>query len=378
MIKAILIDDETPALKELKYFLSAYENVIIAGMYTNPVDALNYMKEDSIDLVFLDIDMPLVNGIQIAANIKSLYSNIEIIFVTAHQEYAINAFEVQALDYVLKPIMQNRFHNVMQRIFKVCNLNQEDTDQKESVIVQCFGKFQLINNQNTILNDTIKWRTNKVKELLAYLISRYGKSNTKQDLISVLFKDFEMSKALNNLYVTMFYLRKQLEELGVLEQAVRIEDNYTLEIKKGICDFVDFDLFTKSNIKIQENNIQEAERLIQLYQDDFLAEEDYDWLLDIREYLHGKYEDLIIKVAEYYENIGDSKKVLSNLQKLIAFNSLHDEGHRKLLEHYYNTNNYRMYVKQYKLYERVLLEELNIKPEKQFIKLYHQIISVGI
>ncbi len=116
MLRTVLVDDERPALKALEHLLSQYPSVEIAGSFTDIEEALQLIKSGTIHLLFLDIDMPKQNGIEFAREIHRLSSNIEIVFVTAYQQFALDAFEVKAIDYIMKPISKKRLDSTIERL----------------------------------------------------------------------------------------------------------------------------------------------------------------------------------------------------------------------------------------------------------------------
>ncbi|MCT4621658.1 MAG: response regulator [Marinisporobacter sp.] len=108
MLKAILIDDENIALKELTCLLSELEEVEIIGSFSDPFEGFFHIDLLQPDVIFLDIDMPQINGIYLAEQIFKKQKNIHIVFVTAFNDYAIQAFELNAIDYLLKPTSLER------------------------------------------------------------------------------------------------------------------------------------------------------------------------------------------------------------------------------------------------------------------------------
>ncbi|WP_156778729.1 LytR/AlgR family response regulator transcription factor [Clostridium formicaceticum] len=117
-MSAILIDDEKVSLQELTYMLVQYKEIQILGTFTDPVEALKEIPKLNPDVIFLDIEMPEVNGFEVAEQIEKLSVEPAIVFVTAYDEYAIRAFEVNAVDYILKPISPKRIRNTLQKLMK--------------------------------------------------------------------------------------------------------------------------------------------------------------------------------------------------------------------------------------------------------------------
>ncbi|MDF1508984.1 response regulator [Robertmurraya sp. DFI.2.37] len=104
MVKTILIDDELFALQYLEYQLSDIEGLQIIGKFKDPIAGKKAIETNDVDLVFLDIHIPLINGIELAELLLENKPDLQIVFITAHHDYAIRAFELNALDYVLKPV----------------------------------------------------------------------------------------------------------------------------------------------------------------------------------------------------------------------------------------------------------------------------------
>ncbi|POY35293.1 DNA-binding response regulator [Solitalea longa] len=106
MISAIAIDDELPALKVIEFFCDKVDFIDLQKTFNKPTEALKYIKKFPVDLVFLDINMPSLNGIDFY---KSVQQNTMAIFTTAYSEYAVEGFNLSAVDYLLKPFTFERF-----------------------------------------------------------------------------------------------------------------------------------------------------------------------------------------------------------------------------------------------------------------------------
>ncbi len=106
MIKAIAIDDEPPALKVVETFCATVDFIDLQKTFTKPTEALKYLERYPVDLLFLDINMPSLSGIEFY---KQLKQQTMVIFTTAHIEYAVEGFNLNAVDYLLKPYTPERF-----------------------------------------------------------------------------------------------------------------------------------------------------------------------------------------------------------------------------------------------------------------------------
>lgn len=117
-LKALIVDDEYPARQELRYALSSFENIEIVGEATNAQEAMTLIKALDYQVLFLDISMPGMSGLELGAVIQELPRQPQVIFVTAYDEYAVRAFEVNAVDYLLKPVDQARLKKAVDKVLK--------------------------------------------------------------------------------------------------------------------------------------------------------------------------------------------------------------------------------------------------------------------
>ena len=113
MIRALALDDEPPALQVLSNFCANTEGVTLLQTFTRPRELLDYLAQHPVDLLFLDINMPTVNGLSFY---KSIPQKIPVIFTTAYSEYAVESYEVNAVDYLLKPYALNRFQQAIDKV----------------------------------------------------------------------------------------------------------------------------------------------------------------------------------------------------------------------------------------------------------------------
>lgn len=132
MLKYIIIEDEMPAREELKYFLKKWEELILEKEFNSPLEALSYFQnENDVDIVFLDINMPGIDGVSLAKLLIKLKSSVRVIFVTAYEEHAVDAFEIKAYDYILKPYSEERIDKVILDL-----ISKEKSDlPKENILI---------------------------------------------------------------------------------------------------------------------------------------------------------------------------------------------------------------------------------------------------
>lgn len=123
MIKAIALDDEILALKIIENYAGKIEDLTLEKVFNIQSDAQKYLNKFPVDLIFLDIEMPSKNGMDFYKNISQ---NTKVIFTTAYSEYAVDAFNINAVDYLLKPFSFERFKSAVEKV----NINAENDEVK--------------------------------------------------------------------------------------------------------------------------------------------------------------------------------------------------------------------------------------------------------
>jgi len=152
-IKCLIIDDEPSAIEVLVGFIAKTSELTLVNSFRSPIEALSFLKENKVDLIFLDINMPQLTGMELA---KILVDPPLIIFTTAYSEYALESYEKNALDYLLKPITFERFLIAANKAekqlqnktgFNLINTNQTNNNQ-ETIYIKSGSKTHRI-----LLND---------------------------------------------------------------------------------------------------------------------------------------------------------------------------------------------------------------------------------
>lgn len=128
-LRALVVDDEAPALEELVYLLSRDERIGRIRMASNGPDALKILQGGEVDVVFCDIKMPGLDGIDLARVLSKFASRPKVVFVTAYDEHAVAAFDLDATDYVMKPVREARLAEAVRRVVGTPAETVEDDDE---------------------------------------------------------------------------------------------------------------------------------------------------------------------------------------------------------------------------------------------------------
>jgi two-component system LytT family response regulator len=153
-LRAIIVEDEKPARELVKAFLKEHENIELIGECDNGFDGVKAINEAKPDLVFLDIQMPKLTGFEM---IELLDEVPDVIFTTAFDQYAIKAFELSAVDYLMKPFSKKRFSEAIEKVYlrisqnkekpkiqEFANQVKEDTEEIERIFVKTGSKIDVV------------------------------------------------------------------------------------------------------------------------------------------------------------------------------------------------------------------------------------------
>lgn len=121
-IKTVIVDDEQQALDLLSTYCHQTAEIELLGSFTDPMEAMNFINNNAIDLLISDIDMPIMSGVELR---KSLLSPIATIFITAHSEYAIDGYDLEVVDYLLKPVVFSRFLKAINKVSQQVNTTEK-------------------------------------------------------------------------------------------------------------------------------------------------------------------------------------------------------------------------------------------------------------
>lgn len=266
MLRIAVLDDENHALERFESVVSGFDDIVLGGLFDDAEDLCSYLKNNPLDVVFLDIEMPGKSGMQLAEELHSMTPNLSVVFVTAFSQYAVDAFELSVADYLMKPVSKERLRKTLDRI--AINRQQSERFTKR-VSIHCFKRFELkINDEMLTLNHLMKAR-----ELLAFLVSRKGAEASWEQITEALWPDADYEKAHNNLHITTFRLRKWLTENGILQIFEAKRNSYRIVPTEINSDLIDLDR------ALQDGDLIRADLL---YRGEFLEEEGYEWAYPIQ------------------------------------------------------------------------------------------------
>ncbi|UFJ41044.1 response regulator [Brevibacillus humidisoli] len=358
-MRAILVDDERLALNSLGKLLQEVDELEIVGKYQDPRLALEEAVRIKPDVVFLDVEMPGLNGIDAAERLLRFLPNADVVFVTGFDEYAVKAFELNVLDYILKPVRRDRLVKTVHRIVKRRGETATNVSAGSGMI-RCFQSLQYETASRGL--EAIRWRTAKAQELFAYLLYRRGQPVRKDALLELFWPDTDWKKGFTQLYTTVYQIRKTLEALGTGMRIDNCDDSYLLILNDVKLDVEEWEREIRKAIPITAETLHEHLRLLELYRGDYLADYDYLWAESERERLRALWLQHALQLAEYLIEYGKFANALAICHRIIYFHPHVEEGYFTLMRLYDRLGDRDSVEQQYHKLVKMLEEEFGAEP----------------
>jgi len=195
---------------------------------TEPDKALKVLKEKEVSAVFVDVEMPKMNGIELAKRMQEIDPEVNLIFITGYQEYMPDAFELYASGYLMKPMDEEDVRKSLEHL-----RYKNDRIKTSAVKVQCFGNFEVFVNNVPML-----FHRSKSKELFAYLIDRKGAVCTNDMIIGNLWGDKPLTESLKSLQRTVISeMIKDFELIKIEGLFTKSKNGISVNTEKVDCDY---------------------------------------------------------------------------------------------------------------------------------------------
>ena len=225
-MRILLVDDEELQLLRLVNTVKSVLQDDELLSFSNPDKALEEAKKNRIDLAFLDIEMPHMNGIQLAKKLKAINPQTKVIFVTAYDNYALDAFKVHASGYVTKPVNVDKIKKELEQLEGLVELQPT-----KKIQIKCFGNFEVF-----CQGEPVKFAYQKSKEVLAYLVDREGSMVNINELNAVLWEEDHKSY-LRNLIAD---IKNSLTAINCGDVFIKRHNECAIDINKVDCDAFEY------------------------------------------------------------------------------------------------------------------------------------------
>jgi len=365
MLKAMIVDDEKPAVDILRVFLEKTGQIQVAETCTDAGEALGILERISPDVVFLDIEMPGISGLQLAEKMLDLDYDTEIIFVTAFDKYALEAFRVNAIDYILKPFSAEDISKAVAKLQKILSRRAVSDNQTKNSVIRCFGRLMVSEDGGT---DAVKWRTSKAEELFAFLLMNLDCEVSKWKIIEVLWPEFEPEKGNVHLHTTVYNIKKTLGAAKINYELSCINGKYKLVLPDARMDTVEFEQLFGAWADTQP--IENCLKALELYKGRYLEQNDYLWSEGKAEEYNRMYNRMVLHLEKHYEEEGDDRSAEAVLQKALITTPLDDEMNEMILRLYLKKGDCAAATIHYNRMTERYMTELGIEPDDALRRQY--------
>lgn len=376
MWTAILIDDEQIALDVLEIQLVEIGSVSVAGKFLRVSEAIEQAFSLKPDLIFLDIEMPGTSGLQAAELLIRRCPDAEIIYVTAHHQYAIEAFDTNAIGYLLKPVAKERLVTTLSRFSDLRVKKMKPSNKMVSsrnIRISLFGKLSVYVDDEP---KPIRWVTLKCAELFAYMLLHKGDNEvSKWKLIDVLWKEKDMEKADINLRSTVSRINKTLREhdtgltLGSTRNGYRLEcSDRSIEV-----DAFDLERLVLDVIVIDSSNAEQYEGAVRSYSALMLEEFGGEWCEAVRQTYHRYYLHAVRQLIGYYEDEGHLLKCIDLVERVIEHEPYNDSIRENAMRLICQVDGKKQAMEYYDRYVSLLDNELGTEPHAAMMTFYNEL-----
>jgi len=365
-MRIVLVDDEHLPLTRLKTLLekSDVSGIEIVGEYTDSLKVIEEIQSLQPNVVFLDIVMPDMDGLALGEKIQELLPDVEIVFTTGFDQYAIDAFNLHAIDYLLKPVQIARLEKTLERLEQINNKRKKS--MAKHTIINLFGGINVISPDGQ--TQIMKWRTSKAKELFAYLLNHRDEMIYRDTILELFWPESDIDKASKQLYTAIYTIRQTLKNYGmdgVQISSPLLNSGYKILVENTVVDVEQWLSNLKSLPSIQLATLDEHEQVFQMYTGDYLGDCDYLWAESERERLRRLWLHHAHQLTDFYiknENYPAAIKVQEKVQALFADE---EENYFTLMKLYDLLNNTVAVQEQYWLLKKALKEHLAVEPSEE-------------
>ncbi|GLB25454.1 hypothetical protein LXJ15735_16950 [Lacrimispora xylanolytica] len=319
-MKAMIVDDEELARSRLSILLAEVDDITLCGSFGTAAEGLNYIEKQPVDVVFLDITMPEMDGLEFANLLLERGHSASVVFVTGYGEYALEAFELEASDYLLKPISRERLAKTINRLTKMKRM------EASRLYITCFGGFRVSVQEEG--GHVISWRSPKVEELFAYLV--WKGSVSRDEIADTLWEGFTLDKAMKNLNSTVYYIRKALQQYGLEDCLITTRKQISLDSKRVFCDLYEFQQMQNSAWKTEKD----LERLNELYRGGLFQGKTYEWSFGKAQTLEKSMISNLLKAGEKREQLKLEEEAEQLYLRALELDPFHEIACGRLLNFY--------------------------------------------
>ena len=225
-MRAIIVDDEPIMIRRFVRLSEGIADLNLVGKFENAEDAMEFVKENKVELALLDVKMPITNGVELARQLRQLRPDILIVFISAYDEYIREFNQIGGDDYIIKPYNRETLEMMMERIRLI------GVRQHKELYIQTFGRFLVLKDKKPVP------LTGKAKEILALVVTRRGKEISNEEIYSTIWENREYSNSSMVVYYNALRrLKRTLAQAGISELLLSTARGQMINTALFDCDY---------------------------------------------------------------------------------------------------------------------------------------------
>ncbi|MEK3719291.1 response regulator [Paenibacillus sp. FSL H8-0034] len=369
-MKVLIVDDEPAMLLAMKRLLSNMEGVELVGSFQSAAEALDFIRDSEVDLAFLDIQIAADNGLELARSLRSVRAELEIVFTTSHAEFAIQAYDVYPLDYMVKPVSRMRLAQTITRASSRRGTSSSDGGDLKfnRLTVRGLGCFEVSSKQL----GAVKWISKKSMELFAYLLVNRGRSVAKIRVLEDIFPEMPVKNAETYLHTAVYQLRKALSQHGFKEMVISAQEQYRVDLDQADVDFIRFEQAVGALSEIHAANEAAAITLEKQFAGELFEDRSFVWAAAERERLMIVYDAFAKRLASWLLAQQRYREAVHIARKMVSHNEFDEESNLLLLNIVGAMGDRQSLHRYYERHTQLLHQELGLQPSLVIQKLYEQ------
>jgi two-component system LytT family response regulator len=353
MLRAIIVDDEELSVKRLQRILAESDQIEICQTFLNPLEAYKFVQANPIEVAFLDISMPEINGMSLSSLLLAHDAAIDVVFVTGYDNYAVQAFDMSALDYLLKPVTAERLERTLVKLSKK---QRSAAAVEPRITVLLFNGLKIYRTGQ----EPLKLRSPKTEELFAYLACK--KRVSREDVIDTLWSGMVPEKALKNLNSTLYYIRKAISTIQIGNYVQSDSHEIWIEESSIYCDLYEFEQVLKQIRLAPEQSADLFKRAEVLYAGELLKGKAYEWAYEQARRLEQNYIELLEAAGSHHLMMNQHQKALYYYGEILKLDAIREDISHEVIRIYMVLGRDNEALRQYRLLEELLQRELGTKP----------------
>lgn len=309
MIRTIVVDDEWYNLEEVCDYVEKTGFMRVESRCQSGAEALSEADRVKPQAAFIDIEMPEMDGLTLAEKLLEKYPEMKIIFITGWNQYAVAAFELNALDYIMKPLNRARFQKMAERLKS--RMLPEKNERRDELQVRCFGGLKV-----SVGGSPVVWKRIKAEELFAFLLVHHDLFVHKDIILENLWPNYERTKSLPILQTSVCKIRNIFSSSKNEVKLSYADSKYGLFLSGADCDYLEIESALTKFREARPETFEAVENVCKIFQKGLFSGCGYLWSESVNENMRQRFVSALRAMSCFYREQKDKARELASLRLL--------------------------------------------------------------